>query len=124
VTAGAFPADLADYQPWTIGEPGRYDAALYDHLLQRRRLPRSPTYGDYAVTSPILVTGLPDRAAPQLRYAVADRWLALKGGRNDPRSNNQFYDVCERIAGHPVLTPKAGLDGEEDLARSHLINAS
>lgn len=101
VTAGAFPADLTDYQPWTIGEPARYDAALYDHLLQRRRLPRSPTYGDYAVTNPILVTGLPYRAAPQLRYTVADRWLVLKGGRNDRRGNTQFYDVCERIAEHP-----------------------
>jgi hypothetical protein len=100
VTAGAFPADLAEYPPWSIGEPMRYDAALHDHLLQRRRLPRAPTYGDYAVTNPILLTGLPYRAAPQLRYTVADRWLVLKGGRNDPRGNNQFYDVCERIAEH------------------------
>jgi Beta protein len=101
VTAGAFPPDLTDYPPWEIGEPVRYDAALYDHLRQRRRLPRIPAYGDYAVTNPILVTGLPYRASPQLRYTLADRWLVLKGGRNDPRGHDQFYDICERIAAHP-----------------------
>jgi hypothetical protein len=101
VTAGAFPADLTDYPPWKLGEPVRYDAALYDHLRQRKRLPRTPIFGDYAITHPSLVTGLLYRATPQLRYTLADRWLVLKGGRNDRRGNAQFYEVCERIAQHP-----------------------
>ena len=101
VTGGAFPSDLSAFEPWNLGEAPRYDATLYDHLRQRRRLPRIPTFGDYAVTHPALVTGLPYPAAPQLRYCVADRWLVLKARRNDPRGHEQFYDVCERIASHP-----------------------
>lgn len=101
VTAGAFPADLSAYSPWTIGEPNRYDAELYDHLQQRKRLERMPTYGDYAIAHALLATGPAFHPAPQLRYTVADRWLALKGTRNDPRANDQFYEVCERIAQHP-----------------------
>jgi len=101
LTAGAFPADLSAFSAWTLGEPLRYDATLYDHLRQRRRLPRLPTFGDYAIAHPALVTGLPHRASPQLRYTVADRWLVLEGRRNDPRGNEQFYEVCESIARHP-----------------------
>ena len=116
VTAGAFPPDLGDYPPWEIGEPMRYDAALYDHLRQRRRLPRIPTYGDYAVTNPILVTGLPYRASPQLRYTLADRWLVLKGGRNDPRGHEQFYDICQRVSAHPDFVGAALGDADARIA--------
>ena len=77
------------------------DATLYDYLRQRRRLPRIPTFGDYAVTHPGLVAGLPYRSVPQLRYCVADRWLVLKGRLNDPRGHDQFFEICERIATHP-----------------------
>ncbi len=107
VAAGAFPSDLNEVSPWSIGELPRYDAALYDRLQERRRLPRAPIFGDYAVTHPVLVTGLPYRASPQLRYAVADKWLVLKGARNDPRANERFYDVCERIAQHPEFVGAA-----------------
>jgi Beta protein len=107
VTAGAFPVDLSSVQRWVIGELPRYDAALWDHLQGRRRITRTPTYGDYAVAHPVLATGAAFPAAPQLRYTVADRWLALKGGRNDPRGHEQFYDVCEVIAAHPEFAGAA-----------------
>ena len=55
ITGGAFPSDLSAFEPWTLGEAPRYDATLYDYLRQRRRLPRIPTFGDYAVTHPVLV---------------------------------------------------------------------
>ena len=101
VTAGAFPADLSTFGPWTIGEPIRYDAALYDRLQQRKRIARMPIYGDYAIAHPLLVNGPAFPPVPQLRYTVADKWLALKGSRNDPRGHEQFYEVCAKIARHP-----------------------
>ena len=100
ITGGAFPSDLSAFEPWTLGEAPRYDATLYDYLLQRKRLPRIPTFGDYAVTHPVL-SGVPYRASPQLRYCVADRWLVLNGRLNDPRGHEQFFEICERIAAHP-----------------------
>ena len=106
ITGGAFPSDLSAFEPWTLGEAPRYDATLYDYLLQRRRLPRIPTFGDYAVTHPVL-SGLPYRASPQLRYCVADRWLVLKGRLNDPRGHEQFFEICERIAAHPEFVGAA-----------------
>ena len=100
IVGGAFPSDLSVFEPWILGEVPRYDALLYDYLRQRRRLPRIPTFGDYAVTHPVL-SGLPYRSSPHLRYCVADRWLVLKGRLNDPRGHDQFFEICERIAIHP-----------------------
>ncbi|MGH3906177.1 MAG: beta family protein [Pseudonocardiaceae bacterium] len=106
VLAGAFPADLQAVQPWTLGELPRRDATLHDRL-RRRPLPRVPTFGDYAVTHPLLVTGPAFPAAPQLHYTASDQWLVLKGRRNDPEGHEQFYRVCEAIAQHPEFAGAA-----------------
>lgn len=101
VTSGAFPADLSFIEAWRLGEPPRYDAQVHDRLQQRRRIPRLPLYGDYAVAHPSMTNGPAFPAPPQLRYTVADRWLTMKGRRNDPRGHDQFYLVCEHIRNHP-----------------------
>jgi hypothetical protein len=107
VNSGSFPVDLSVVVPWVFSEFQRYDAALWDALRSRRRLPRVPLYGDYAVTYPLWTSGPPFAPAPQLRYALGDRWLVLKGRKNDPRGNEQFYDVCDAIAGHAEFSGAA-----------------
>jgi hypothetical protein len=98
--SGAFPIDLSGVPAWTIGEPPRHDAVLFDRVRQRRQMPRVPTYGDYAIAHPKLPTGPAFPPAPSLRYTVSDRWLTLRGRRNDPAGHNQFYEICEMIATH------------------------
>jgi len=121
VTAGAFPVDLSAVERWVLGEPRRYDADLWDRVRGRRRIPRTPTYGDYAVAHPVLASGPPFPAAPQLRYTVANRWLTLKGGRNDPRGHEQFYEICETIAAHSDFAGAALGKADERIAhpRAH-----
>lgn len=120
VTAGAFPADLSSIQPWVIGEPHRFDAGLWDHLRSRRRLVRYPLYGDYAVAHPIFSNGPAFPAAPQLRYTLADRWLVLKGRRNDPQGHEQFFEVCDAIAGHPDFAGAALGYADARIAKSRI----
>jgi hypothetical protein len=100
VASGAFPVDLSNVAPWTLGEHPRDDAALYNRIL-RRPSSRTIDYGDYAIAHPLLSGTVPFSPPPQLRYTVADRWLTLKARRNDPRGNAQFFDVCAAIAAHP-----------------------
>jgi hypothetical protein len=118
VTSGAFPADLSFVESWRLGEPLRYDAQLYDRLQQRRRLPRLPLYGDYAVAHPVMSNGPAFSAPPQLRYTVADRWLTMKGGRNDPRGHEQFYVVCEHIRDHPEFVGAALGQADDRIANA------
>jgi hypothetical protein len=118
VTSGAFPADLSFVEAWRLGEPQRYDAQLYDRLQQRRRLPRLPLYGDYAVAHPVVSDGPAFPAPPQLRYTVADRWLTMKGRRNDPRGHDQFYVVCEHIREHPEFVGAALGQADDRIANA------
>ena len=100
VASGAFPVDLSQFSANVIGERPRYDAQLFD-AVTRKTTPRQPDYGDYAIAHPLLTTGAPFSPPPQLRYTVSDRWLVLKGRRNDPLGNSQFQRICTIIAAHP-----------------------
>lgn len=106
VIGGAFPEDLSAFQAWQVGRRPRFDAALYDQVMSKR-LPRAPDFGDYGVAHPSFKTGGPFAPPPQLRYTVAGDWLVVKGRRNDPRGNNQFYDVCDVIRQQPEFSGAA-----------------
>jgi hypothetical protein len=118
VTSGAFPVDLSFVEAWQLGEPLRYDAQLYDRLQQQRRLPPLPLYGDYAAAHPVMSNGTAFPAPPQLRYTIADRWLTMKGRRNDPRGHDQFYVVCEHIRDHPEFVGAALGQADERIANA------
>lgn len=108
VASGAFPADLSAYAPFQIEQRSRYDAELYDRVVQRN-LPRVIDYGDYAVAHPLLGPGGPYAPPPQLRYTAADHWLILKGKRTHRDGNGQFHAICQEIAQHPdFVGPRLG----------------
>lgn len=117
VAAGAFPADLSGFAPWQEGEHPRSDADLWAEV-QRRRLPRVPDFGDYAISHPLLSSGAPFAPAPQLRYTTGGHWLILKGDRRDPRGASQFYDICEAVAASPDFAGEALGPADERIARA------
>jgi hypothetical protein len=100
VASGAFPADLSAYAPRVLGERSRFDADLWAQIVARGRFESAIDFGDYAIAHPLLGAGVPFTAAPQLRYTTADKWLILKGRRNDPAGYEQFYTICRTIADH------------------------
>lgn len=111
VSGGGFPIDLSQFTANVIGERLRYDAQLFDQV-RRRRIPRQPDYGDYAVAHPSFVAGGNYPPPPQLRYTASEHWLILKGRRTDPRGHAQFHRICEIIAAHPEFagTPVGNAD--------------
>jgi hypothetical protein len=54
VISGAFPADLRDFAPWTLGEVPREDAALWTRLAEHFD---GLSFGDYTVSHPALSLG-------------------------------------------------------------------
>lgn len=117
VAGGAFPQDLSEFLPNTLGERPRYDADMWANLV-RRGTPRPVDYGDYAVAHSLLAVGVAFAPAPQLRYTVDTSWLILKGRRNDPTGHAQFYDICDAIAGHPKFAGAALGTADRRIANS------
>lgn len=103
---GAFPPDLTGVPAMEIHEVPRRDL----HTWRAVRAALGPAgrdldFGDYAVAHPVPGPRGPYRPAPQLRYAVEDRWLVMKG-RRGPRT--QFYDICRRIGAHSEFASGLG----------------
>jgi hypothetical protein len=96
IGAGAFPVNLSEVSPATLGQIERYDYRLWQTLsAMKLRVPID--FADYATAHPELQTGTPFAAPPQLRYTLGDTWVVGKGRRNDRRGHKQFWDICDLI---------------------------
>lgn len=109
LASGAFPANLGEVPPYSIGELPRRDAQLW-RSLSSFQLGHGLDFGDYAVTHPLLPLGAAFAAPPQLRYTVDDHWLAIKGRRQDRRGHEQFFDICAGL----LARLGAGAAGPDD----------
>ena len=96
LAAGAFPVNLGEVSAYQVARIPRRDRELWLQLSQMR-LRRPLDYSDYAVTHPLLQTGVAFAAPPQIRYTSRDSWLVAKGRRTDRRSHRQFFDLCGRV---------------------------
>jgi len=79
VVAGSFPPDLKAFQG-----PGRYYQPRAEWLVWKaqssRRLPRLPTFGDYATLHPVLTTYKPGlNPSASIRYATDESWMIMRG---------------------------------------------
>lgn len=126
--AGGFPVNLGEVSAYKVTRIPRRDRQLWAQL-NKMSLRRQLDYSDYAVTHPLLQTGVAFAAPPQIRYTAGDGWWVAKGRRNDRRGHRQFFDICGRVRSeHPsdiapperswgsneflVAADKAGLDAE------------
>jgi hypothetical protein len=110
LVCGAFPPDLAGLGALELQEFARRDVQTWRAV--RASLGPAGTdldFGDYGVAHPVPAprAGI---APPQLRYAVGDRWLVVKGHRG---RNREFYDVCRQIRDHPEFAAGLGVADEQ-----------
>jgi hypothetical protein len=94
--AGGFPVNLAEVAAYTIAEIPRRDRQLWMQI-SGLRLRRPLDYSDYAVTNPLLQTGVAFAAPPQIRYTGRESWFVVKGRRTDRRGHAQFFELCSRL---------------------------
>lgn len=96
LVSGAFPKNLDAYSAYTPGPAPRWDKQLWLRV-RAAGLPRTPTFGDYAVAHPDAPTSGGFAPAPNLRYALDTEWLILKGKKGTPRGNRDFMDICAQM---------------------------
>lgn len=106
ISGAAFPKDLTALTRNATSLVTRAEWLAWKRLAARRtRLPRMPTFGDYAIAhpDPFEGDGRLMHITAQLRYAITDEWLVFKGQsvRTHPLGHDQFYDICAQMATRP-----------------------
>lgn len=106
LVCGAFPRDLAGLPAMEVREVPRRDVRTWREVRGALGVAgRGLDFGDYAVAHPGPGPRGPYGPPPQLRYAVHDRWLVMKGRRGPA---TQFYEICRRIGSHPEFAVGLG----------------
>lgn len=93
----SFPADLREVSK--LGEIPRREWALWRALT---KVPRRPTFGDYAIAHPDLLDGNPRslRSRAAIRYTHDESWVIYRGGRlagPDAGGFEQFHGLARHL---------------------------
>jgi hypothetical protein len=99
LAATAFPETLIELPPSSVSLIARLEWIVWRNLIARRRIPRLPSFGDYAVASPQPSEVDPRimRPSASIRYTTDDAWLIPKARNLRDFGFAQFHDVCRDL---------------------------
>jgi hypothetical protein len=109
LAATAFPADLMELPPSSISSIARLEWIVWRSLIARSRIPRLPSFGDYAIANPQPSEVDPRimRPSASIRYTTDDAWLILKGRNLRDFGFVEFYGVCRNLVRRPEYSGPA-----------------
>jgi Beta protein len=101
LAASAFPENLSEYGPDSLGVRPRAEWAIWQGLhKEKKKLPRMPTFADYGICHPDFPEDIDPQTlqmAPNIRYTTVNDWLILKGRSVKTHSFAQFNDLCKTL---------------------------
>lgn len=103
VAGTAFPENLSGFERASASATERTEWLLWRTLIAGGKLPRNPTFGDYAIAHPEIAQIDPRfmRMSAQLRYTVDEDWLIFKERNVRDHGFDQFNDICCELVGRP-----------------------
>lgn len=100
IAGTAFPEDLSQFSPNSRGFIHRVEWSIWQALFSRRdKIPRMPTFGDYAIANPEIIEVDPRimRMSANLRYTTDEDWFIFKGRDVKLHGYEQFNDLCSAL---------------------------
>jgi hypothetical protein len=100
LAAASFPEDLSDVNTDSMDTIRRADWLLWHGLVNRQhRLPRLPSFGDYAIGFPVPFAADPRiiQPASNIRYAAEEHWVIVKGRSLRRFGHAQFHADARRL---------------------------
>lgn len=115
--ASGFPINLGDVTPDTIATLPRTEWAVWQTMINgRRRLPRLPTFADYAINHPDPLADIDPRLlrlSAGIRYATKADWLVLKGRLLKKYKYVQFHQLAKKLIARPEYAGRNFSWGDE-----------
>lgn len=110
----SFPESMGEVKESTIP---RNEWRLYSSLVKRLKGSgtRIPTFGDYVVNHPKVVSIDPRLLKPYatVRYAINDSWLIVRGRNVKQYGFGQYYQLCREVVESEYYCGKAFSKGDE-----------
>lgn len=103
-TGTGFPENLSQLSSSRINRRPRTEWVIWTALANNRnRIPRLPTFGDYAIAHPEPVEVDPRlmRMSANLRYTTSNDWIILKGRNVRDYGYEQFNGLCRILTQLP-----------------------
>jgi hypothetical protein len=99
----AFPENLMELPPSSFSLITRLEWIIWRNLVARARVPRLPSFGDYAVASPQPSEVDPRimRPSASIRYTTDESWLIPKARNLRDFGFAQFHDICRELIQRP-----------------------
>jgi Beta protein len=116
VAGTSFPANLTGLPPSDISRIPREEWRLRCNLLGlRRKLSRTPAFGDYGICSPEPSEVDPRimRPSASIRYTADESWIVLKERNLRDHGYQQFHGVCRTLIQQPEYSGKTFSWGDE-----------
>lgn len=117
--AGTSYPDTHSQIPTPFGLVSRHEWVTYKALVAL--LPatvRVPTFGDYAVAHPELVSLDPRKIKPfaKVRYTINDQWHVSRGTPTRTHGFGQYRTLCQSIAAQPYFDGAGFSEGDRYIA--------
>jgi T4 beta protein len=122
VASGSFPKNLSEYKKNCQYERLRYDWLYwFGEVKNGPRLPRSPSFGDYAIQHPFYSEANPkSNVSASIRYTADDHWVIMRGEglRNDGGPGHaQYWANANLLSGRPEFQGQGFSKGDEYIYR-------
>lgn len=122
VACGSFPKNLSEYRKNHQYERLRYDWLYwFGELKNGPSLPRSPSFGDYAIQHPFYSEPNPkSNVSASIRYTADDHWVIMRGEglRNDGGPGHaQYWANANLLSGRPEFQGQGFSKGDEYIYR-------
>lgn len=119
LAASAFPLNLSNLSASSVTPVPRAEWTIWEALARRKeKLPRMPTFSDYAISHPDMIEIDPRmmRMSAQLRYTTRTDWLIFKGKNVRDYGYEQFGDICREASARPEFSGESFSKGDAFIA--------
>jgi hypothetical protein len=105
VAGTGFPINLSGFSSQSISHRNRVEWHVWI-ALRAMPLPRTPTFGDYAIAHPEMTEMDPRlmRQSASIRYTTDDSWLISKGRDLRTYGFAQFHQLAQHLAQRPEFS--------------------
>jgi hypothetical protein len=125
LSGGSFPEFLTEVDQDSTGYLPRVEWTVWMELQRLLKSPRMPSFSDYGVIHPIVDTDIMGNMSANIRYAMSEHWMVIKGHpvrrtpNGEPKEAKkitdyaQYRELCTQLVSSPQYLGRTYSRGDQ-----------